>query len=164
MPASPAMPAAATLWRVFPWDPAAPDGSPYSARSVAPAHPQNYGRFDLHGKPSVLYLAETPAHAAAEVLRGLKNAIPPAAVDRHRITAADLRARGRVRALVSARLPAGAENEIADRADGAMLAALGIRADHLASMGRRRSRAPCTPLDMRGCAGGPRCTATGTPR
>ncbi len=56
------------LWRAFPWDCTAPEGGPFSVRSVAPPHMQNYGRFDLHGRPSVLYLAQTPAHAVAEVL------------------------------------------------------------------------------------------------
>jgi hypothetical protein len=153
MVTSAATPAATTLWRAFPWDPAALAGSPFSARSVAPAHAQNYGRFDLSGRPLVLYLAETPAHAVAEVLRGLKGSLPPGARERHRVTAADLRAQRRRRALVSARLPAGAGEEIADLTDGATLAALGIRADHLASRERRRTQAISRTVHTAGYAG-----------
>jgi hypothetical protein len=58
-----------------------------------------------------------------------------------------------VRALVSARLPEGAENVIADLADGAILAALEIRADHLASMDRRRTRAISRIVHDAGYAG-----------
>ena len=56
------------LWRVFPFDPLAAEGEPYSVRSAAPAHRQTGGRFDLGPSP-VLYLAETPAPAVGEVLR-----------------------------------------------------------------------------------------------
>ena len=47
-------PAESTLWRAFPWDASAAPGEPFSARSGAPAHRQNYGRFDLSGRPLVL--------------------------------------------------------------------------------------------------------------
>src|SRR5688500_17306916 len=91
------------LWRAFPWDREAPEGGPFSVRSVAPPQMQNYGRFDLHGRPSVLYLAQTPAHALAEVLRGLKR--NPADPQRYRVSREDLIAAGNPRALVSVRLP-----------------------------------------------------------
>jgi hypothetical protein len=134
-------PAEGTLWRAFPWDAAAVDGEPFSARSVAPAHRQNYGRFDLSGRPLVLYLAETPAHAVAEVLRGLKrNPATPFEPDRHRVTPDDLRSAGLPRALVEVRLPQGAA-DIPDLAEGAELARFGVRADELSAGDRRVSRA-----------------------
>lgn len=48
------------FWRVFPWDPHAPDGAPFSVRYLPPAGAQTGGRFDL-GDPPVLYLAQDPA-------------------------------------------------------------------------------------------------------
>jgi hypothetical protein len=56
------------LWRVFPWDPAAERGAPFSPEYVVPAHRQTKGRFDLGTSP-VIYLAESPEHAVAELLR-----------------------------------------------------------------------------------------------
>jgi hypothetical protein len=130
------------LWRAFPWDRAAPAGAPFSACSVAPAHLQNYGRFDLHGRPSVLYLAETPAHAVAEVLRGLKrNPADPHDPDRHRLSAADLRGAAHPRALVSVRLPAAVADSVPDFARGEVLAEFGVRADELCSRDRRVTQA-----------------------
>jgi hypothetical protein len=63
MPDPPSL--AGPFWRVFPWDPAAPDGAPYSARYVPPTGTQTGGRFDLGDVP-VLYLAEQPEQALAE--------------------------------------------------------------------------------------------------
>lgn len=58
---------ASTLWRVFPWDPSAEEGAPFSPSFVP--HPTGRGRFDLPSRLSpVLYLAESPAHAVAELL------------------------------------------------------------------------------------------------
>jgi hypothetical protein len=129
------------LWRVFPWDVNARDGESFSVRSVAPAHRQNYGRFDLNGRPLVLYLAETPAHGVAEVLRGLKRnpamAFDP---DRHRITASDLQGSGFPRSLVQARLPPAIADRIPDLAEGDTLSRFGVRADHLSTNMRAVSR------------------------
>jgi hypothetical protein len=58
----------ATLWRAFSWDVDAADGAPYSIRSVPPVDKQTGGRFD-NDATAVLYLAEFPEHAVAEVLR-----------------------------------------------------------------------------------------------
>jgi hypothetical protein len=135
-------PSEGTLWRAFPWDASAADGEPFSARSVAPAHRQNYGRFDLSGRPLVLYLAETPAHAVAEVLRGLKRSpATPFDPDRHRVTRDDLRSAGLPRALVDVRLPPNVATDIPDLAEGAELARFGVRADELSANDRRVSRA-----------------------
>jgi RES domain len=125
------------LWRAFPWDRTAPDGAPFSRRSVAPAHLQNYGRFDLHGRPSVLYLAETPAHAVAEVLRGLKRSTAtPHDPARHRVTDADLLGSRHPLALVSARLPPPVADAVPDFCRGEVLARFGVRADEMSSRAR----------------------------
>jgi hypothetical protein len=130
------------LWRVFPWDPTAPDGAPFSPRSVPPARTQHYGRFDLHGTPPVLYLAETPAHAVAEVLRGLKrHPADPFDPGRHRITPADLDGPPHPRALVSVRLPDDVAGAVPDCARGDVLARYGVRADELCSRDRAATQA-----------------------
>ncbi len=121
------------LWRVFPWDEAAPDGAPHSPRSVAPARFQNYGRFDLQGNPLVLYLAETPAHAVAEVLRGRMRDPARDRGLRHSLTDADL-VIGKYRlALVDVRLPTSIANHVPDTGEGGTLERFGIRADQLSS-------------------------------
>ena len=127
------------LWRAFPWDREAPEGGPFSVRSVAPPHMQNYGRFDLHGRPSVLYLAQTPAHALAEVLRGLKR--NPADPQRYRLSREDLVAAGNPRALVSARLPAELADRVPDFGRGDVLERFGVRADELCSRERKVTQA-----------------------
>lgn len=127
------------LWRAFPWDRTAPEGGPFSVRSVAPPHLQNYGRFHLHGRPSVLYLAQSPAHAVAEVLRGLKRG--PADPLRHRLTDADLVGAGHPRALVPVRLPRVLADRVPDFACGETLERFGVRADELCSRDRRVTQA-----------------------
>ncbi|HEX8363071.1 MAG TPA: RES family NAD+ phosphorylase [Longimicrobium sp.] len=118
---------------MFPWDPAAPEGAPHSDQSVAPARFQNYGRFDLQGKPPVLYLAESPAHAVAEALRGQLRDPSRERGLRHSLTDSDLVAGGFPRALVEVRLPAALAKRIPDTSEGRTLLRFGIRADHLAS-------------------------------
>jgi hypothetical protein len=127
------------LWRAFPWDREAPEGGPFSVRSVAPPHMQNYGRFDLHGRPSVLYLAQTPAHALAEVLRGLKH--NPADPNRYRISREDLTSAGNPRALVPVRLPRELADRVPDFGRGDVLERFGVRADELCSRDRRVTQA-----------------------
>lgn len=105
-------------WRVFPWDPAAKAGEPFSPRYVFPH--QGSGRFDLPGKP-VLYLAETAVHAVAEKLqrfRGQK-------IDRN-----DLKEAGRPLALVECTV---ALEHIADLCSPATLVQHGIAPDAVAS-------------------------------
>src|SRR6266516_3462068 len=53
-------------WRVFPWDPAAKPGEPFSPSHIFPQ--QGSGRFDVAGK-LVVYLADTAVHAVAEKLQ-----------------------------------------------------------------------------------------------
>jgi hypothetical protein len=127
------------LWRAFPWDREAPEGGPFSVRSVAPPHMQNYGRFDLNGRPSVLYLAQTPAHAVAEVLRGLKR--NPADPLRHRLSPGDLTGAGHPRAVVPVRLPARLADRVPDFGCGETLERFGVRADELSSRERRVTQA-----------------------
>lgn len=136
----PAWLANGSLWRVFPWDETAPDGEPYSCRSVAPARLQNYGRFDLRGKPLVLYLGETAEHAVTEALRGLLRDPGRDPVFRHSITDADLFSGGHRRALVEVRLPTSALDCLPDLCDGGMLHRYGVRADELSSSDRALSR------------------------
>lgn len=64
-----------TLWRVFPWDPGADPGEPFSPEFLP--RPSGQGRFDLpEGYPSsVCYLAETPDHAIAEKIQDLRNRV-----------------------------------------------------------------------------------------
>lgn len=130
-----------TLWRVFPWDRAAPDGAPHFPRSVAPARFQNYGRFDLQGNPLVLYLAETPAHAVAEVLRGRMRDPARDHGVRHSLTDRDLVVSKFRLALVDVRLPASIADHVPDTGEGATLERFGIRADQLSSRVRTVTQA-----------------------
>jgi hypothetical protein len=130
-----------TLWRVFPWDPAARDGAPFSARSVAPPQIQNFGRFDQRGKPPVLYLAETRTHAVAEILRGRLHSPDRPPELRHTITNADLQGPGHRRALVSVRIPTQIAERVCDTNEGEVLARFGVRADRLSSNAYRTSQA-----------------------
>lgn len=129
------------LWRAFPWDRAAPEGAPFSCRSVAPPHRQNYGRFDLGGNPSVLYLAQSPAHALSEVLRGLKaHSGDPA--HRHGLYPEDLLGPLNLpRAVVPVRLPPRVADAVPDLCEGDALARFGIRADEMCSRDRAVTQA-----------------------
>jgi hypothetical protein len=60
LPASPEL----RLWRVFPWDPEARPGAPFSLAAV-PRH-QGSGRFDIPHLSPIRYLAESPEHAVGE--------------------------------------------------------------------------------------------------
>ncbi len=124
-------------WRVFPWNPAAADGAPFSARYVPPAGSQIGGRFDL-GTPSITYLASRPEHAVAEVLqefRGkplkdghLLRADPFTPGVYHRLT------------LVETRLPGDIEHRLLDLDNGGVLERLQLRPSDLASHERTRTQ------------------------
>lgn len=125
-------------WRVFPWKPGAAEGAPFSARYIPPAGTQTGGRFDL-GDPSVLYLAESPAHAIAELLQGHRGkAITPEYLIR-----SDPNERGTYYPLsaVTAVLPKEVEARLANLTDPSVLVALDIRPDLLASHDREVTRA-----------------------
>ena len=116
-------------WRCFPWDPAAAPGDEGSAEWLAPA--QRTGRFDLFGKPPVLYLGESAAHAIAEVLQGFRgNPFHPAMLPR----------RGRPLAVAAFRTASLPRDALADLTDPSTLLRLGIRPDQVASHDRRTTQ------------------------
>jgi hypothetical protein len=125
-------------WRVFPWNPDAPDGAPFSARYTPPAGSQTGGRFDL-GHPPVLYLAHSPEHAITELLQGFRGTpLTP-----EHLVRADPAAPGtsHTLALVQARLPTATETRLPDLADPAVLVEFDIRPDQLASHDRAVTQA-----------------------
>lgn len=138
----PPAPLARAAWRVFPWDPQAPRGAPFSARFIPPV--QGSGRFDLGGAPLVLYLAESPAHAVGEVLQSFRG--------RH-LGPAHLLRFGRGLAVVEVTLPAGLPARLADLTDPAVLVRHGIRPDALASRDVLRTQALAGRLHDAGLAG-----------
>lgn len=117
-----------STWRVFPWDPAAADGEPFSARFVPAA--QGSGRFDT-GTAPVLYLAESPAHAVGEVLQAFRG---------RPLRPAHLRRFGRALAVVEVTLPGAVAASLADLTDPAVLTRHRIRPDTLASHDVRRTQ------------------------
>jgi hypothetical protein len=148
MPEPPGL--AGPFWRVFPWDPAAPDGGPYSVRYVPPAGSQTGGRFDLGNVP-VLYLAEQPEHAVAELLQRFRGKpLRPGHLRRH-----DRRSPGTFHplVLVQAYLPGEVEGALPDLGDPVVLDRLGIRPDHLASQERRITQAISRKLHDSGLPG-----------
>lgn len=126
----------APWWRVFPWDPAAGEGAPYSVRYTPPGA-QTGGRFDL-GKPAVVYLGSHPEHAVAEVMQEYRG---KPLRDGHFLKPAHGRPGLYVRrALVEARIPPELEGRILELDDGAALDGIGHRPGDLASHVRQRSR------------------------
>lgn len=117
-------------WRVFPWDPEAADGAPFSAGWVPPV--QGQGRFDRpHSALGVVYLAETPVHAVAEMIqhyRGQPLDDRDLIVYAHRL------------ALVRAELSEGLAERLADLCDPATLLEQGIRPDETAAVSRRTTQ------------------------
>ena len=110
-----------TAWRCFPWDPAATDGARFSSSYLAPG--QTVGRFDLHDRPPVRYLAEAPEHAIGEALGPFRGT---------RFHPAYLRQNGHQLALVGVTLAPSLLARIPDCTDPEVLAALGLRPDALA--------------------------------
>lgn len=142
--------AATHHWRVLPWDPTAPEGERFSVRYVPPSGSQTGGRFDLGDVP-VLYLAETPEHAVAELLR--REVGKP--LKRGHLRIHDERRPGTYhpRALVSAVLSEPVARALPDLGDGAALARLGVRADALASEDRRLTQAISRSIHEAGLPG-----------
>ena len=133
------------LWRAFPFNPEARAGEPYSVRSVAPAHRQTGGRFDL-GTVPVLYLGESPAHAVAEVLRRFSGrALSPALFGTSRFPLA----------LVSVRVSLAVTSRLIDLTDPRVLADLGVRPDTLAlpEAGRAQTQAVSRQIYRLGAPG-----------
>lgn len=117
------------MWRIFPWDPHATDGAPFSARYV-PSE-QGSGRFDVTDT-RVLYLAESPEHAAAEAIQPFRGRV---------LRDSHLERFGRRLALVPVTLQSETVGRLADLTDPAVLLHHGIRPDHLASADTRRTQA-----------------------
>lgn len=118
------------LWRVFPWNSTARAGDPFSQSYIHPG--QTSGRFDLHDRPPVRYLAESPEHALGELLQGFRGGvIGPAHLKRH----------GHPLALAGVRLSPPLAARIADNNDPATLLRLNLRPDELAHHDRRVSQA-----------------------
>ncbi|HEY3219217.1 MAG TPA: RES family NAD+ phosphorylase [Gemmatimonadales bacterium] len=105
-------------WRVFPWDPAANAGEPFTPSYIHPT--QGSGRFDLAGQ-LVVYLSESAVHAVAEKLQRFRG---------QKIDRKDLIESGKPLALVACRLR---KIKMADLCDPAVLVKHDIKPDVLAS-------------------------------
>jgi RES domain-containing protein len=125
-------------WRVFPWDPAAKAGEPFSPSYVHPD--QGSGRFDVSGK-LVVYLAETAVHAVAEKLQRFRG---------QKIDRKDLIESGHQLALVECRLEL---IKLADLCDPAVLVKHAIAPDVLASREITKTQAVAGALYTAGFAG-----------
>jgi hypothetical protein len=127
------------LWRCFPWDPAAPDGAPFSIRYLVPG--QTVGRFDLRDRPPVRYLAESPEHAIGEILAPFRGTT---------FHPSYLRQGGRRLALVEVTLASSLVDRIPDCTNPEVLGVLGIRPDDLAHHNRPVTQAIARRLHDRG--------------
>ena len=130
-------------WRVFPWDPEADEGEPFSPAWVPPS--QGQGRFDLPATPGgVLYLAESPEHAVAQRIQHFRG---------QSLDEADLRAAGHALALVRVEPPPDVVNDLADLCDPHVLSRLGIRPDETASASRATTQRLAASIHGAGYAG-----------
>lgn len=141
MPESRELPSA--FWRVFPWDRSAPAGAPFSPGYVGPAARQTRGRFGL-GTTPVLYLAESPEHAVAELLRPFTG---------RRLKPAQLLGAGRPLALARLELSPAAAARVADLTSPLVLLRTGVRPDALASWDRAVTQAIARRLHAGGFTG-----------
>jgi hypothetical protein len=130
-----------TLWRVFPWEPDADAGEPFSPSYINPC--QEDGRYDLNGKPVILNLADSPAHAIAERIQG-----------RHgrKLRAGDLTESGRPLAIVGVTIEAG-WSTIPDLSLPHALHRFGCRPDQLMSRDPRCSQRLSRRLHRQGVPG-----------
>ncbi len=115
-----------TVWRCFPWNPDAAEGAPFSPSHIVPG--QTIGRFDLHDRPPVRYLADTPEHAIGEALGPFRGT---------RFVPAYLRQQGHPLALVDVTLGSAIVDRIPDCTDPEVLSLLGLRPDDLAHHDRK---------------------------
>ena len=125
-------------WRVFPWDPAAQPGEPFSPSYIHPN--QGSGRFDVAGKV-VVYLAETAVHAVAEKLQRFRG---------QKIDRQDLIESGKTLALVEGQLR---NIKLTDLCDPHTLVKYDIRPDVLASRDIAKTHAVAAALHKEGFAG-----------
>lgn len=131
------------LWRVFPWDPDAPPGEPFSAEYFPPQH--GYNRFDLpRSERGVLYLAGSPEHAAGELLQSFRN---------QTLEENDLLVLGRRLALVEITTDSEMDLGIADLCDPALLDRIGVGPDQVAARERRTTQEIAQDLFREGWAG-----------
>jgi len=115
-----------SLWRVFPWEPAAPPGTRFSPSFIP--NPTGRGRFDLPRTFSaVLYTAPTPDHAVGEMLHPWRGS---QLLPRH------LSRAERPLALVEVSIPHDSTLKLADLCEAGFLAASRIRPDITASRHR----------------------------
>lgn len=115
-----------SLWRVFPWDPAAPPGTRFSPSFIP--EPTGRGRFDLPRRLSgVLYTATTPDHTVGEALHPWRG---------RRLRPHHLSRAGNPLALVEVNLPTSSTRRLANLCDPEFLAAEGIPPDTTASRHR----------------------------
>lgn len=122
--------ASRTTWRCFPWDRRSEEGRPFSATYLVSG--QTIGRFDLHDRPPVRYLSESPEHAIGEVLSPFRGtAFHPAY----------LRQGGHPLALVEVMLAPALLQRIPDCTNPGALAALRLRPDELAHHDRTLTQA-----------------------
>lgn len=131
-----------TLWRVFPWSQAAARGEPFAADYVRPL--QLSGRFDLHDRPLVLYLAESAVHAVGEKLQRYRG---------RAIGRPALLEFGRPLALVSVAVSEHRLEAVADLTDPSVLAELGVRPDRVASFDRQVTQRIARRIHERGHIG-----------
>lgn len=132
-----------SAWRVFPWDPRAAEGSPFSPRYLAPF--QGHGRFDLRDAPQgVLYLAESPEHAIAEKLQDLRN---------QSLEDADLFEGGRRYALAEVHLPPPVFEAMLDLCHPPTILEYATPPDEVAARSRATTQALSRRLHDAGCAG-----------
>jgi len=125
-------------WRVFPWDPAARAGEPFSPNYIYPN--QGSGRFDLSGK-LVVYFAETAVHAVAEKLQRFRG---------QKIDRKDLIESGKPLALVECQL---GKMKLADLCDPAVLVQHEIKPDVLASRDFAKTQRVAAALYKEGFSG-----------
>ncbi|MGH7522321.1 MAG: RES family NAD+ phosphorylase [Gemmatimonadales bacterium] len=125
-------------WRVFPWNPAAKAGEPFSPSYVHPN--QGSGRFDVSGK-LVVYLAETAVHAVAEKLQRFRG---------QKVDRKDIFESGHQLALVECQLE---KIKLADLCDPAVLVKYGIAPDVLASREISKTQAVAAAVHKAGLAG-----------
>lgn len=129
-------------WRCFPWNPSSLEGEPFSASYLVPG--QTVGRFDLHDRPRVRYLADSPEHAIGEALSAFRGTL---------FRAAYLRLGGHGLALVEVTLAPTLAARIVDCTDPAVLARFDLRPDHLAHHDRTVTQAIARRLHQRDVAG-----------
>lgn len=132
-----------SCWRVFPFDGAAAPNEPFTPEYAGT--PQGAGRFDVPDLTPVLYLAESPEHAVAEVLQGLRN---------QRLDDADLIRFGHRLALTEVTLEiAGGDEILPDLCDPIVLGRHGVRPDVLSSSDFAQTRAIARQLFAAKCWG-----------